>query len=173
MVGRRASGQQCIILASSVLELLLIRFFTFIVFLVKISLNLFSVEERFQVYKFSGRLLYMYRVATVRAVMEKSWNFWNFEIFWNFWKSHGISPKIDEGHGKVMEFWNYGKKSWDLHIYKSSPIPGKKNPTNRFCPHSLWSWNFVVRSWKSHGILSQKFRGNPDVALMVMVITSP
>ncbi len=43
-------------------------------------------------------------------VMEKSWNFWNFEIFLNFWKSHGISPKIDEGHGilklwqKVMEF---------------------------------------------------------------------
>ncbi len=48
-----------------------------------------------------------YRVATV---MEKSWNF---EIFWNFWKSHGISPKIDEGHGKVMEF---DKRI--LHIYK-------------------------------------------------------
>ncbi len=33
------------------------------------------------------------RVATV---MEKSWIFWNFEIFWNFWKSHGISLKIDD-----------------------------------------------------------------------------
>ncbi len=44
---------------------------------------------------------HIYRVATV---MEKSWNFWNFEIFWNFWKSHGIWTKIANGHGKVMEF---------------------------------------------------------------------
>ncbi len=43
-------------------------------------------------------------IIRVATVMEKSWNFWNFEIFWTFWKSHGISPKIDEGHGKVMEF---------------------------------------------------------------------
>ncbi len=40
----------------------------------------------------------------VAAVMEKPWNFWHFEIFWNLWKSHGISPRIDEGHGKVLEF---------------------------------------------------------------------
>ncbi len=41
------------------------------------------------------------RVATV---MEKSWNFWNFEIFWNFWKSHGILTNIAKGPGIVMEF---------------------------------------------------------------------
>ena len=47
-----------------------------------------------------------FRVATV---MGQSWNF---EIFWNFWKSHGIWTKIEEGHGKVMEFLNWSKKSW-------------------------------------------------------------
>ncbi len=46
--------------------------------------------------------------------LPRSWNFWNFEIFWNSWKSHGISPKTDEGHGKVIEFWNYDEKSWNL-----------------------------------------------------------
>ncbi len=34
-------------------------------------------------------------------VMEKSWIFWNFEIFWNFWKSHGILTKNGQGHGTL------------------------------------------------------------------------
>ncbi len=34
----------------------------------------------------------------------KAMEFLELKIFWNFWKSYGISPKIDEGHGKVMEF---------------------------------------------------------------------
>ncbi len=45
----------------------------------------------------------------------KSWIFWNFEIFWNFWKSHGILTKNKQGHGKVIEFLNWGKKSWKNH----------------------------------------------------------
>ncbi len=86
------------------------------------------------------------RYDRVATVMEKSWNFWNFEIFWNFWKSHGISPKTDEGHGKVMEFLNYGKKSW-----KTVRINGR--PLKR-------SWNFVIRSWKSHGTVMEFCRDN-------------
>ncbi len=46
------------------------------------------------------------RIATV---MEKSWNFGNFEIFW---KSHGILTKNGHSHGNVMEFLNWSKKSW-------------------------------------------------------------
>ncbi len=38
---------------------------------------------------------YQHRVATV---VEKSWNFWNFEIFW---KCCGILSKIGKGNGKV------------------------------------------------------------------------
>ncbi len=43
--------------------------------------------------------------------MEKSWILWNFESFWNFWKSHGILTKNGQGHGKVMEFLDWSKKS--------------------------------------------------------------
>ncbi len=48
--------------------------------------------------------LKLHGLHRVAMVMEKSWNFWNFEIFWNFWKSHGILTKIAKGPGKVMEF---------------------------------------------------------------------
>ncbi len=75
-----------------------------------------------------------YRVATV---VEKSWNFWNFEIFLNFWKSHGISPKIDKGHGKVMEF-----------------------KIQLMCMSIKRSWNFVIQSWKSHGKVMEFCRDN-------------
>ncbi len=88
------------------------------------------------------------RVATV---MEKSWNF---EIFWNFWKSHGISPKIDEGHGKVMEFDNRV-----LRVYKSPLLRGKRFNQPVLCSlctvmelcHMAMekSWNFVMEiSWQ-------------------------
>ncbi len=49
----------------------------------------------------------------VAMFMEKSWNSLNFE---NFWKSHeNFKTKIGEGHGKVMEFLNWSKKSWKNH----------------------------------------------------------
>ncbi len=79
-------------------------------------------------------------------VMEKSWNFWNFDIFWNFWKSHHpefgplenyqkvfnqnrppVVPLSSHGilwygHGKIMEIlWNFvAKILWQpWNIYKS------------------------------------------------------
>ena len=94
-------------------------------------------------------------VATVMEMWWNFWNFWNFKNFWNLWKSHGIWTKIDQGHGKVMEFWNKAKKSW-----KSRGI-WPLGPT--FCKLALLhgdfskpellgfqSWNFVIWSWKSH-----------------------
>ncbi len=68
--------------------------------------------------------------------MEKSWIFWNFEIFWNFWKSHGILTKIGTG-------WNFvisGIKI--LRVFSDFRVGHEK-------------------SWKSHGILSLRFRSNP------------
>ncbi len=60
-----------------------------------------------------------YRVA---PVMEKSWNFWKFEIFWNIWKSHGNfyqysgvarSPTNMYVDIEVMEFCDkVMEKSW-------------------------------------------------------------
>ncbi len=50
-------------------------------------------------------------IIRVATVMEKSWNF---EIFWNFWNGHGILTKIGKGHGKVMAFGNWSKRSWNL-----------------------------------------------------------
>ena len=55
-------------------------------------------------------LLNKYMQNSVATVMEKSWNFWDFEIFWNFWKIHGIFTKIKKGlikwysHVKIMKF---------------------------------------------------------------------
>ncbi len=57
----------------------------------------------------------LYEGNRVATVMEKSWMFWNFEIFWNFWKSHGIFIKNGQGNGKVLEFLNWSKKSWKTH----------------------------------------------------------
>ncbi len=48
-----------------------------------------------------------------------------------------------KSHGKVMEF--------DKQIFKIQLM----------CMSIKRSWNFVIRSWKSHGILSRQFRGNP------------
>ena len=36
-----------------------------------------------------------------------------------------------------------------------------QNPTNMYV--NTESWNFVIRSRKSNGILSQRYRGNPDI----------
>ncbi len=47
----------------------------------------------------------------IKALIGKTelpWS-WNFPIFW---KSHGILTKIGQGHGKVMDFLNWSKKSW-------------------------------------------------------------
>ncbi len=74
------------------------------------------------------------RVATV---MEKSWNFWNFEIFWNFWKCHGILTKIAKGHGTVMEF-----DKQILNYHESAPLRG-----------SFSNFNQHVRRYRGHGIL--------------------
>ena len=102
------------------------------------------------------------RVATV---MEKSWIFWNFEIFWNFWKSHGILTKNGQGHGKVMDFLNCSKKSWKimefykqiLNSHELVPLCGSFSRSNcRVC----WL--------RGHGILlyghGRQFRGNPERA---------
>ncbi len=91
------------------------------------------------------------------------------------------------GHGKVMEF-----DQRILHIYKSPPLRGNLFVSCSFCKvimelfkqilnwnelallhssisKSNWctsikrSWNFVIRSWKSHGILLRQFRGNPGL----------
>ncbi len=71
--------------------------------------------------------------------MEKSWNF-------------EIGAK---SHGKVMEFHKQ-----ILNSHESAPLHGSfSNPTNMYV--NIESWNFVIRSWKSHGILWQRFRGNP------------
>ncbi len=56
--------------------------------------------------------LYIFWSHRVAMVMEKPWIFWNFEIFW---KRHGILTKNGQGHGKVMEFLNWSKKSWKNH----------------------------------------------------------
>ena len=49
------------------------------------------------------------RVATV---MEKSWNFWNFEIFWNFWKSQVMEFCREDFVATLLNFendpWNPG-----------------------------------------------------------------
>ncbi len=88
----------------------------------------------------------------LEQVMEKSWNFWNFEIFWNFWKSHGIL-KLEQ---KVME------KSWNLTskflILMNRRRYACQTPTNmyvdievmEFCDTVMEkSWNFVAKiSWQ-------------------------
>ncbi len=61
--------------------------------------------------------------------MEKSWIFWNFEIFW---KSHGILTKNGQGLGKVMEFLNWNKKSWKNHGILQT------NFTNKFLILIIW-----------------------------------
>ena len=49
-------------------------------------------------------------------------------------------------------------------MQKSSCISGilKVFKIQLLCMSIKRSWNFVIRSWKSHGILSRQFRGNPD-----------
>ena len=32
------------------------------------------------------------------------------------------------------------------------------------------SWNFMIRSWKSHGILSRRFRGNPVISSNALLL---
>ncbi len=43
-----------------------------------------------------------------------------------------------------------------------------QNPTNMYV--DIESWNFVIRSWKSHGILSRRFRGNPDKKNTIIMV---
>ena len=95
--------------------------------------------------------------------MEKSWNFWNFEIFWNFWKSHGIL-KLEQ---KVMEkSWNVTNKFLIL-MSRRRYAAAFQNTTNmyvdievmEFCDTVLEkSWNFVAKIlWqpcKSNFVLS-------------------
>ncbi len=86
-------------------------------------------------------------------------------------KSHGISGILTFSgiSGKVMEFrlklMMVMEKSWNLKseycMFINRRRYAAKNPTNRFCADSVRSWNFVKWSWKSHGILSWEFRGNP------------
>ncbi len=64
--------------------------------------------------------------------MEESWNF---EIFWNFWKSHVILTKIAKGHGKVMEFLNWSRKSWKSHsgIFSRLSVENIYGKVREFC----------------------------------------
>ncbi len=128
----------------------------------------------------------MSRVATV---MEKSWNFWNFEIFWNFWKSHGILTKNGQGHGKVIEFLNLSKKSWKNHgILQTNFLFSWIGAATRqlfkiqlTCMSIKRSWNFVIWSLKIHGKVMEFCRdnfvatleSNCSVHLLVQCILSP
>ncbi len=49
------------------------------------------------------------------------------------------------------------------HGQLSSYAAAFHNPTNMYV--DIESWNFVIRSWKSHGILSRRFRGNLEIQL--------
>ncbi len=76
--------------------------------------------------------------------MEKSWNF-----------------EIVSSHGKIMEFDNQ-----ILHSYESAPLAGSLSKSKQ-CAHRLRGHGIcdtvMEKSWKNHGILSQKFLGNPIV----------
>ncbi len=82
---------------------------------------------------------------------------------------------------KVMEFDQNWEGSWKSHgilKLKQKVIEQSGNLTKKFCifmdrrrkPFKIQvactsikrSWNFAIQSWKNHGILSRKFRGNPD-----------
>ncbi len=113
--------------------------------------------------------------------MEKSWIFWNFEIFWNFWKSHGILTKNGQGHGKVIEFLNLSKKSHEkimesrIMNHELTPLRGSFSKSNwRVCQlrgHGICD-TVMEKSWRSHGILSRQFLGNPvvETAPLVMIL---
>ncbi len=62
------------------------------------------------------------------------------------WKSHGISG-----------------------ILKFSGISGKVK-IQLMCMSIKRSWNFVIRSWKSHGILSRQFRDNPEERKILLTV---
>ena len=47
-----------------------------------------------------------------------------------------------------------------------------KNSTNRFCAHSVRSWNFVVWSWKSHGKVMEFCHGNFVATLTILAFTT-
>ncbi len=59
------------------------------------------------------------------------------------------------------------EKSWNLTNKFLIPMNRRRytaacqNPTNMYV--DIESWNFVIRSWKSHEILSRRFRGNPVI----------
>ncbi len=74
--------------------------------------------------------------------MEKSWIFWNFEIFWNFWKSLGILTKNGQGHGKDIQLT---------------------------CMSISRSWNFVMRSWKNQGKVTEFCRDNFVATLLLFI----
>ena len=82
------------------------------------------------------------------------------EKSWNFWKSHGILTNIAKGPGKVMEFLNWSKKSWNLTnkflilMNRRRYAAAFQNPTNmyvdievmEFCDTVMEkSWNFVEK----------------------------
>ena len=91
-----------------------------------------------------------YIVQRVATVIEKSWVFWNFEIFWNFWKSYGILTKNGQGHGKVMEFLNLSKKSWKNHGILQKILGHDSHESAPLCGH----WKVMEKSWNFVGTIS-------------------
>ncbi len=103
--------------------------------------------------------------------------------FLEFWNFFGIS-------GKVMEFWlklgRIMEKSWNFEIvakshrkvmafdkeilnsHESAPLRCSLFKFQPICMSDKRSWNFMIRSRKSHGILSKWFRGNPVYMYMTI-----
>ena len=82
--------------------------------------------------------------------MEKSWNF-------------EIRAK---SHGKVMEF----DKKFCILMKRGRYATGFQNPSGVYVDEEVMDFcdSVMEKSWKSHGILSQKFRGNPAVSLCTL-----
>ena len=116
------------------------------------------------------------------------WIFWTFckshEILTKIWTdhekvieflSHNYRVLLDDGNRIIIPQGNYkyrrNKKSWKSHgIWQMNSqfswISAATRQLSKFistCICIRTSWNFVIQSWKSHGILSQEFHGNPVI----------